>query len=55
MGLYMIVHWVSVAPCKRQIDSHRCLHTQSREYKQLRMYNRKDSLLYGVIITAILT
>jgi len=33
---------------------HRCLHTQSSKYKQLRMYNRKGSLVYGVI-TAIMT
>jgi len=31
------------------------MYTQSREYKQMRMYNTKDSLLYGVVITAILT
>jgi len=28
---------------------------QSSKYKQLRMYNRKGSLLYVVVITAILT
>ena len=31
------------------------LYTQSRKLKQLRMYNRKGSLLYGFVITAILT
>ena len=31
------------------------LYTQPKKLKQLRMYNRKGSLLYGFVITAILT
>jgi len=32
---------------------HRCLCKQPRKYKQLQMYNRRDLLLYSVIITAV--
>jgi len=37
------------------IYCHRYLYTWSIKYKQLRMYNRKVSLTYGTVITAILT
>ena len=34
---------------------YRCLYTQSIKYKQLRTCNRRESLLYGVVITTIWT
>ena len=33
---------------------HRCLHTQFKKYKKTENYNTRGSLLYGVIIIAIL-